>query len=163
MTLREVAEQAVGALEAIPEELLLPEAWSMIDHLRQALKRHDERESLLYGQPGDEEYAGSIDGYMDNDYWEAGDEVEVHVYRRKTVQAGWLKSMATGLVDKWSEDFNEEYGAPETYGEEDHGAREQDLMRVLLAWSERAEIYQCEPTGEVIRVRITEDGYDVLG
>jgi len=157
MTPREVAEEAVSLLE---KQVRHPDR---VAELRKALKRYDERDSLLYGQPCDEEYEPDLESYMANDYWEVGEEVEIHVYRRKTISASWLRRMAERLTQTWQDDFDEEYGHPEGGGGiDDHGAREQDLMRTLLMWSERAVVWQCEPTGEVIRVLVTENGYYLL-
>lgn len=157
MTPREVAEQAVTLLE---KQARHPDK---VAKLREALKTYDERDSLFYGQPGDEEYACSLEDYLDNDCWEVGEEVEIHVFRRKTISASWIRKMAERITQTWQEDFDEEYGR--IYGDggdDDHGAREQDLMRTLLMWSERAVVWQCEPTGEVIRVLVTENGYYLL-
>ena len=165
MTPREVAEAAVRQLErgrtvhpGYEAKELIVET-KQVEEWRAALKRYDERANMYYASKNSEEYCESLDNYIENGFWDLDELVEVHVYRRKAIQVGWLRRMAERLAECWAENFIEEYGNPEgDFGAGD-GAREQDLIRTLLMWSERAEVWQCEPTGEV---RILEEGYEEL-
>jgi hypothetical protein len=121
--------------------------------------------NLVYFAEGDEERYTCTDPreyvveVLDDLFPHIPDEFEVRVFRRREVDAEWVRVQAGNLMNQWAEWYQEEYGPWEDPPE--HGGDEGELLALLQTWARRADVYACEEMP--IRIVLDREAIDEVG
>lgn len=118
----------------------------------------DKQPDLLYGEEHAEHlthedplaYAESVwDGCTEDEMI-----VRAHEYRRVQVSDEWLEGEAERLMEAFEENWGEEFGPFDD--QPDMRMDRAELVAVLRRWSDRSNVWRCEPTGRTWDYRFTK-------